>query len=213
MIVTLDGERLEGAFAANETLRTLIERIRQAHLSDRLVVSVAVDGQPLLDQQLGERLDSALDGVERVELASADRRQLATDALREVGKRLEGTGQQQAEIAELLQAGDTPKAMERFAGFLKAWQACHEVIVDCSRLLGQDLTAVEYAGQPVRAHAVELADRLRELRDAFEARDTVLLGDLIRYEMPEMCRTWGGIVDDLAAQIDAAVGEARTTAS
>lgn len=212
MIVTLDGEHLDGAFAASGTMRTLIDRVRQAQLGDRLVVSVAIDGEQLLDQELSDRLDLPLDGIQRLDLASADCQQLVADAFREVAERLERAGREQADIADLLHAGSVAAAVGRLGELLSAWQACHQVILECSGLLGRDLTAVACDGRPVREHLADLADRLRELRDAFDARDMVLLGDLVRYEMPEICQAWRGILSRLADQAVAPTGDACTPA-
>ena len=81
---------------------------------------------------------------------------------------------------------------------MQEWHTCQQAIAECSGLLGRDLTAVECAGRPVREHLDGLADKLRELRDAFEARDMVLVADLIQFEMPDICQAWQGILNELA---------------
>lgn len=206
MIVTLDGERLSGLFPTGATLQALIDQVRQAHLGDRLVVSVAVDGQELLDEELGERLESPLDGVGQLDLASADRWQLAADSLREVAERLGEAAGDQAAVADQLHAGNVAEAVNRFGEFLQVWQSCQQAILGCSGVLGQDLTALECDGRPVREHLDALADRLRELRDTFEARDMVLLADLVQYELPDTCRVWQGILNELASGLAAQAG-------
>ncbi|MFQ5807850.1 MAG: hypothetical protein ACE5I3_15500 [Phycisphaerae bacterium] len=206
MIVTLDGERVTGPFPAGGTLQALIDQVRAAHLGDRLVVSVAVEGQPLLDRELSQRLEGPLDGVEQVDLTSADRWQLAADSLREVAERLSEAGNQQAAVAEQLHAGNVSEAVKLFGGFLETWQVCQRTILECSRLLDQDLTAVECSGRPVREHLDGLADKLRELRDTFEARDMVLLADQVQYEMPDICQVWQGILNELATNLAARAG-------
>lgn len=205
MIVTLDGERLTGPFPPGDTLQTLIDQVRQTHLGDRLVVSVAVDGRPLLDAELSERLGGMLEQVRQVDLESADRFQLSADALREVAERLSKVGGEQAAVADQLQAGNVPAAVSRFREFLDAWQLCQQAILECSRLLGEDLTTAECEGRPIREHLNGLADRLRELRDAFEARDMVLLADLARYEMPNTYHLWQRILYELAGRFAARV--------
>ena len=51
---------------------------------------------------------------------------------------------------------------------------CPKAVLECCDLLGEDLTAVDYEGAPVGAHLEKLVEKLRELRDAFEARDMVV---------------------------------------
>jgi hypothetical protein len=201
MIVTLDGERLDGAFSNQGTLQALIDQVRRTRPEDSVIVTVAIDGEPLVGKELGERLERPVDQVTQVDLGSADRRQLAADALREVAAQLATVGDDQAAVAGELQAGNTSEAVGRFGKFLEAWQLCQRSILECSGLLGQDLTAVQCDGRSVREHLDGLADKLRELRDAFDARDTVLLADLIQYEVPDVCRGWHGIMKNLADSV------------
>ena len=200
MIVTLDGKRLSGSLPT-QTLQALIDEIRQAHLGDRLVVSVMLDGQQLLDQELTQRLNEPVEEAKQVELISADPRELVCSALREVAEQLESAAENESFVAEQLRSGEMSEAATAFREFLQVWQACQQAIVNCSGLLGKDLTTMQSGGQPIRAHLDHLTDKLRELRDAFEARDTVLLSDLFQYEMPETCRTWQGILNGLATDV------------
>lgn len=203
MIVTLDGERLTGSLHADCTLQALIDRIRETHLGNRLVVAVAIDGQPLLGQELSDRLDSPPGEVSQVDLTSADRWQLVADGLREIAERLGKAADEQTVIADELHAGNVSAAVNRFGQFMQEWQTCQRAIAECSGLLGRDLTAVECVGRPVREHLDGLASKLRELRDAFEARDMVLVADLIQFEMPDMCQAWQDILNELAREVAA----------
>jgi hypothetical protein len=209
MIVTLDGRRLRGSFPTH-TLQALIDQVRQTHLAGRLIVAVTLDGQQLLDQELSQQLSGSVDGIKHVELISADPRGLVSDALREVAGQLASAADNQAAVADQLQSGEMSEATAAFGEFLQVWQTCQRTIVDCSGLLDEDLTATQSGGQPIRAHLDGLADKLRELRDAFEARDTVLLSDLFQYEMPQTCKTWQGILNDLAGTVAGQVGAATS---
>jgi hypothetical protein len=194
MIVTLDGERLKGEFP-HDSLQTLVDEVRRVRLGDRLVVSVTLDGQLLLDQELSERLSQPLEQVTQVDLASADPHELASAALREVAGQLATAADSQTAVADQLRTGAVAEAATAFGDFLQVWQTCQRAVVECSGLLGEDLTATQSGGKAVREHLDGLADRLRELRDA------LLLSDLFQYEMPETCKTWQGILNDLATNL------------
>jgi len=201
MIVTLDGKQLTEAFPESGTLREVVEQVRQEHLSDRIVVSVVFDGRQLDDEEVGRCLVETLDEVQRVDFCSAEPRRLAADTLREVGRTLGAVGAEQAGVADKLHAGQVSDAVTQFSDFVQNWQICQKAILECSGLLGQDLTAIEFNGRPVGAYLDDLAERLRELRDAFENRDMVLLADMIEFELPETCRTWETILGHLADTI------------
>ncbi len=205
MIVTLDGQRMEADFTSADTLQALIDRVRAEHLPDRLVVSVAVNGQLLLPEDLDARLSQPPAPQDRVDLESGDPRAIVADALRQAAEQLTAAGQAQQEVADQLNAGQVTEALERVGELVGVWQAGQQVVVRCCALLGEDLTAVEYGERPIREHFSELAEKLRELRDAFEARDMVLLADLLHYEMPPLCQAWHGLLTHLA---DTIVGHA-----
>lgn len=190
MIVTLDATPLADTFNADDTLQALIDDVRESQLGDRIVVGVTVDDRALVDNELNARLAAPLCDVNSVELISADRRELARDALYEAAEQLAAAGAEHSTIADHLQAGRQVEAVNGFAQFLTAWQVCQRVLLECSSLLGRDLTQADCGGAPMHKHLDGLADKLREMRDAFEARDTVLLADMVRYEMPEICQAW-----------------------
>ncbi len=70
-------------------------------------------------------------------------------------------------------------------------------------ILNCDLGTYEIEGRPVRENFSELAGRLRDVRDAFESRDYVLLADILKYEMPDVCRAWRALILSLSDQVEA----------
>lgn len=200
MIVTLDGRRLPLEFADSETLRTILDRVKAEHLANRLVVEVSLNGARLVDQALSDRLDEPAGASDQIDLGSDDLASLIQSALATMAEHLSLAGDAHRDVAESLQSGRTGEAVSMFSQVLAIWQNCRTTIVECSRLSGQDWTSKEFDGRTLAAHLNELTARLREIRDAFEARDYVLLGDLLLYEMPEVCMTWASIFRRLAEE-------------
>ena len=199
MIVTLDGQRLDTEFAPGCTLMELIERVRNQQPQERLIVSVAVNGNTYGEDELGAGLAQVLTGNEQVDLETDDRSRVAADALRAMAAELAEATRSHSDIADRLGTGDTAEAIRQIGEFVNVWNTCTTAITQCSGLLGRDLTAVEHGGQSVRANLGELAERLRELRDALEARDTVMLADLMHYEIPGLGETWQDVLATLAS--------------
>ncbi|MBU0641151.1 MAG: hypothetical protein KKB50_20010 [Planctomycetes bacterium] len=198
MLVTVDGQRLDRDFASGCALQELIDQVRETLHSDRLVVSVAINGQPCGEAELAQQLGEPLAQDVQVDLETGDRWQLAADALRAVAGDIVKTGQQQPEIADQLNAGRVAEGMQRVGEFPRIWQVCHDTVRQCCNLLARDLTDHEYEGRCVREYLDDLATKLRELRDALEARDTVLLTDLIYYELQPLCESWSELLNNLA---------------
>ena len=88
MIVTLDGERVQGPATRADSLAQVVERVRDELLDDRIVVEIALNGEILTGTALEEHLATPLTQTDQVDLASADPRELAVEALREMSGRL-----------------------------------------------------------------------------------------------------------------------------
>lgn len=203
MIVTLDGERLGNIGAPSMTLAGLAGDVRREHLVDRVLVEVAIDGQTLVDDTLTDRLSATLDGCEQIDFVSAEPRALAADALRQVSKRLAEAADAHVAVAHMLQSGQVAPAVQEFAGLLANWHECQRAIVDASGLLERDISDWIVDGRSLPEHFASLAGRLREIRDAFDARDFVLLADWLEFEMPQVCRVWSALTESLAEQSEA----------
>ncbi len=203
MIVTLDGQRLTDSFPADATLQALVDQIREVHLKDRLIISVALDGRVLKDAELNTTLDQPVATVNQVDLESGEPAALAATALHGLAAEFAAAGPRLAEVAERLNSADVAPAIRDVAAFISLWQTCYRALPQCGTLLGCDLLAIEYDGRPVRACLSELIAKLTDVRAALEARDIVMLADLARYELPALAQTWHSIVNHLATQVAA----------
>lgn len=204
MIVTVDGEKLVRDFKVGSTLQEVIDQARAGLNGERIVVSVAVNGEAYAEAALAEALDVPVPPEAQVDLETGGRAEIAAAALRSVAEELDGLALRQPEIAEQLSAGQTADAIRQVGEVVQVWVACQTAIVQGSGLLGRNLTALEVNGQVVEARLTDLVERLRELRDVLEAQDLVLLADLLHYELPALCHEWRDTLLDLAAQTEAA---------
>jgi hypothetical protein len=208
MIVTLDGERVNRTFAPDSTLQGVLDQVRPDLRAGRLFVAVAIDGRECTQAQLEELLPKPVDVNSQVDLESGDRAALAVTALRCVADELGEAGQRQQQVAGLLHAGQVAEAIRRVGEVVQTWQAARDVVVQCGGLIERDLTAEQFQGQSVDQWLLQLIEQLRELRDALDARDMVILADLVQYEMPELCGTWHDLLNSVADGIaEAAAGE------
>ena len=72
--------------------------------------------------------------------------------------------------------------------------------------MGEDLAARPVEGTSLSDHFGTLAQKLRDVRDAFDARDFVLLADILEFEMPEVCLQWSGRLGAFADDLRCAGG-------
>jgi hypothetical protein len=201
MIVTLDGQRLERPVAIGATLQAIVDQVKDGLLKERLIVSVSVNGQTLGDADLNARLDRPIDGETQIDLESCDGPTLVGDTLRGLALHFEEARGQLPHIAERLSTGDVAAAISEVGDFTNLWQTCTRAIPQCSGLLNRDLALSECRGRHVKDYLTELVQKLTDLRAALEARDLVLLADLLRYELPALAETWQTLLIGLAEQV------------
>lgn len=204
MIVTLDGRKLDDAFDSGTTLQGVLDQVRCGHLGDRLIVSVAVDGQRLDDARLEADLPAPLDMDVQVDLQSGDRTELVRDALRGLALEFRAAREQHTGLPDALCGGETAVAVRHIGEFVLLWQTCYRAIAQCNSLLGEDLTGREFGGVTVQAMLQDLILKLTELREGLEAHDLVLLADLLRYELLPLCETWEHVLTQLAGEVGTA---------
>ncbi len=203
MILTLDGRRLEPELAPTDTLQTVLDRVRADTDVDRLITSVTIDGQRLNATTLNAALGQPLSAAQQVDLQSADRVALVREVLGEVAAQFGESGTRCEPIAAALSAGDMAAGLRSVGELVGTWQTCYRGIADCGNLLNRDLGAFEHDGQSVEAALTDLATKLNTLREALQARDMVLIADLVRYELAPLAEQWQALCTGLARQLEA----------
>ncbi len=206
MIITLDGQRVHAAPEPAATLQQLVNAIR-AQAAGRLVVSVAVDGRELTDEQLSDALGQAVPPGAQVDFETADPRELSLEALRATRDELRRAAADAAAAAGRLNAGDVAGGMGAVGPLVQVWRAVYQAVVQCGEACRVDLTRIQFDAQSVADHLAALAERLRELRDALDARDFVRVADFLHYEFPPLCEFWQSACNALAEQLMAPAAE------
>lgn len=203
MHFALDGREIQ---APDDGSNTLVDLVKQArvHAGGRLVVNVAIDGRELTGDELSAALAREVGSRSRVEFRTADPRELAVEAFQAAREGLSSASDDAGAVAHRINSGDVAGALHDVGRLVNVWRALHQTVIQSGEVCGVDLTRGELESRPVAAHLEDLGARLRELRDALDARDYVLVADFIHYEFPPLCRFWMGACETLAERIASA---------
>ena len=132
-----------------------------------------------------EQLEALSAAIDRIRVVLHTRRRELADPLRELGhtaEALHGYSDSMTEVPVLLQTGRDREAMERIARFSeltgKLMRLCSLAITHRERLLPAD-----WDSNNLESNAEQLYAMLNELVEAFSAGDSVLIGDLVEYEL------------------------------
>jgi hypothetical protein len=173
-----------------------------AHLQrkNRLVVNVLIDGRSPDLERMGSLRQSPLNG-HTVFIETADPSEMARGVLAAVGEQLLDADRLRTEAADLLQQNQNMRAMEKLAGCFSAWQNAQQSIEGVAQLMRMDLGTIVVDGRIIPDFLVDFAEQLRQIKSSLEARDFVMLSDILVYETTQAAAQWRAILAALAERI------------
>ncbi|HKQ48978.1 MAG TPA: hypothetical protein VJZ71_12980 [Phycisphaerae bacterium] len=169
--------------------------------TERMILGLRLDGADVSAAHLEAALTRPVAQLTTLEFITASAPQVVADALQETLKALTDSFVTVREASEALSKGRLAEAMERLTDCIGVWSRTHEALIHGGSLLRLDFERVAIAGRPMLDWLADLANRLREIRDAIEARDHVLLSDILHYELDETLSGWeqmlGGVIQHI----------------
>ncbi len=201
MEVYLDDEPVTVDDARALTLEQLTHEVR-SRLTDRhrLITCIRCDGQTVESDALDDRLRQSVGAFGRIEFQSSDLHELVRQALAGAEELIDESDRSRIRAADLLSQGNTTEAMGILRVCFQAWGRVHDSLTKCAQLLGTNLGTIEAAGTDGGEWVTALRDKLRELKEALEVGDHVLVADILRYEFDELAAGWRYVVTRLNEQ-------------
>lgn len=165
----------------------------------RMVVAVLADGVQIPDEALASPAE-ALGTWSKLELHSADPRELVASSLLDAAGVLQGVVRDQQALAEQIHAGRTSESVDTLRGILAAWGAVREVVSRGGAVLNIDLTAtpLDDDGTTLADSVVMLREHLRSVKDAMENEDWSSLADVVSMDLDADAQTWASSLRLLA---------------
>jgi hypothetical protein len=196
MPVLLDNESqvLPGALNDNATVGTLLNWVSERLKKGRVLVKVQLDHEVLEGESLAAARARAL-GAGTLALTSADRNELSLTMLGKLAALIEWLAPQHKDVANLLERGQVPHALERLGQLLSAWTQIQEAYGKLAKMLElslKELPVREMNGEEVMD---EFCRQLEEIQTALTNKDFVLLADILQYEMEGAIANWMGLLE------------------
>lgn len=203
MPIYLDGESVD--LAGDDLAAALLAARDRVGPAGRMIVEVELNGRPLLGPELDAAMSTPLAGAE-LRLVTADPRELALSALRQVRERLDDARTCQNAAADFLQKDRANDAVKEIGKAMEDWQQTQQAVSFANALLDIDLTQRTFEDAPASEVTNTLIDRLKSLRDLIESRDTVALADSLQYEWSETADQWQRFVDQMVIWVQGSDG-------
>jgi hypothetical protein len=174
-----------------------------------VIVALRHNDEDVPVERLEQMLREPVSNLDNLELVTGRPTEVVLTALEEVRVAFAETFAEVKEAAEALTTGNLGAASRTLADCVGVWARTHEAIVQGGALVGVNFDEIEIGGRTMVDRLLVLVAKLRELKEAVESRDHVLLGDILRYEMDEVLQQWeqmlNGFIDHLR-QLDEVAG-------
>lgn len=192
MAIIIDDQPIETEVWRFKSVGDVLEHVRTRDRG-RMIVKVLLDGVVPGMAQLGQQ---ELEG-RTLFVETADRKELASDALREAGEILDNSDSARQQAIEELSAGRSQEAMPVLNQWLASWRQAQQALVESASAVGINL---ENLG--IEQLVADLATQLRQIITALESKDYVTLTDILNYEAPTSMERWREALAAVSARIN-----------
>ena len=190
------------------TLGETLSNVNQQMLQkDEVVSMVWIDGEQLTADQLYQWRDKPASAFQEVKVDAPHKNNLAVASLQLLLETLTADDNKRLEIVTLIHEGRADKAMAPMSNYLQQWNGLLISIESVCRLMALDYNKVEIAVPMPNTDGMEssllserlgsLGEKLSQIKEALEAQDVVLLGDILEYEFADMLSDWRNIITEL----------------
>lgn len=170
----------------------------------RALVGLSIDGEAVSPEALGERFAGLPAAGRRVEAVSRPIAELVLESLDEIAATLPELPSACRKLAEVFQGENPGEGFEPFEELATIWDHLKARQRMAAEALGISLETLEVKGQLMSAHLAEFNAFLDEAAQALRDGDTVLLGDLLEYELAPRAELERDIMAELRRRAEAA---------
>ena len=203
MEVYIDEKKVDDQFSPDGTLEDAVREIQaNVHQTGRMVIGIKCDGRVVDSVDMIETLKKPAPTINRLDVLTGTKEALVTDAMDQAATSLDETESASQRIAELLIEGKTNDAVKDLGDCLRIWQQIHEAIAKSIELLGVDADELMVRDDTLLEAICRPKDVLLQIRDALQAKDHVLLADILQYEFGDVTNTWHAIIARIRQQAE-----------
>ncbi len=211
MKLLLNDKEVTETVPENASLGAALMVVQEQHIGqDEVISTILIDDEPLTADLLAEWKNRPVEEFDSVHIEAPKRNLLASQGLRLLSEGLSESNEQREEIVDHICQGRHTQAMNMLTGYLNLWDSIQQSLGSAARLIEVDLDSLEVyesAGNDVAMRVADrihqLTEQLKQLQDALEAQDLVLLGDILEYEFGPLTDDWQHMLEQLADRFEA----------
>lgn len=202
MRVLVDGNDYYAAGGAHSLAQLLADIDGELRTQGRGILTMRLDGQHITADDLPTALAGRTpENVTQLEIDTDDMLALAEENIAHIKEVLPELPVACHELAAVFHSTTPERGYEQFKHLAEIWSSLKEQEQQIAAALDLEMHALVVADQSLEARHDALNRRLEESAAALEARDTVLLGDLLEYELAPFAETEIAIIELLEARV------------
>lgn len=195
MQLYIDDQKVDDEAAVAGTVEETLRHVQdQLCPPGRMVIGVRVDGEDVSGEAMPATLKKQVPAVERLDVVTSTKERLVTDVMTQASTALTETEASAQHVADMLVEGKSTEATEELGQCLRIWQQVHEAVGKSIVMLELDIEQTAINDEPLSTVIGKPRDVLLQIRDALQARDLVLLADILKYEFADVTDSWHAII-------------------
>ena len=203
MDLFIDDDQVDAAFVADETLADTLSRVQSELCApDQLVVGLRCDGHDVPANGMADTLRRPASSFKRLQVFTGTKDILVIDAMEQAATCLAETEEASRHAAELFTEGSTVEAAQMLGDCLRVWQQIHEAVAKSIEMLHLDPERMTVQDEPLLNVIGRPKETLLQIKEALQARDHVLLADILKYEFSDTISHWHLLVSKLRQEAE-----------
>lgn len=210
MNLLVNNQNAQDLIGQNDTLSAVLQNVQENCVaSQEVITSVLIDDQALTAQQLSEWQKRPADEFGEIHVTVESRNTFASRGLREMATELTHAGQYRAQMVDYIADGNSTEAMTILGDYMQTWHTTQQALNSVCRLMDTDPSSLQIFNsnspkkqKPVADYINLLSEQLNKVKSALDAKDMVLLGDILEYEIEEVSDSWQNLLLQLAEKFE-----------
>lgn len=201
MEVYLDGKPMDGELVGGNLSEMLNDLMSNRLGDDRTIREVKVNGANFEEAVMGPAMTVGRTAIDRLDVDTLETREVAQHFLSRAHVFLEPIVYSVERVAELFRVGDEKDASTHYVRTLESLQLFMQTLQSTREALALDFEAAAVEGVSAQDRLNRLSGLVRELLEAQEQEDWVLLSDVLQYDLAPELSAWNPLLPELRRQV------------
>jgi hypothetical protein len=208
--VVVDGRTGMVTPGEGATFRSIFDSLRKSiSLRRRVIVGFTLDGENVTPEQEAKLGSQPTGTYGLLEVRTVDPFAFSLDTLTGLISLLRTMERTHDDASGFVASGEYTKALEKFDSCFQCWDILVRAVRDVGGITAADFRTLRAGGEPVQDRIRQLQDVLMRFAAAFEFKDVVRIGEIVKTELRPRLADWRSVLDALSQHVARLSGAAQ----